>query len=379
MLMSCTSSMMLLWFAFGIITLTSSAASVCGGGQGVGDRVLSVAALHGDWEHSLDLLTSLGLVNEIGNWSGGNTTLVQTGDVVDRGIDGQRLYELLFKLQDQAPTHGGKVVLNIGNHELMLLQGDTRFVKDAELVSYGGKVGLLAAWSPNGVIGRELRRRTQAISVVKDVVYVHAGLLPMFLTCENKIEDINEEVKKLLTADAKTLSRTSSALLLGKGPMWTRTLALEDEVVTCKLLDTTLSILGCRRMVVGHTIQPNGKITSRCGGRLILADTMMSEAYTHDAERSAHNEAALEFYGNSKTIQANYPRRSNSCVALPTVEKSSSTFCNIGTNMDDQFKSDKTLGDLANRASPSFDFSQITLFLLLFIYFVITRFSCVPQ
>merc|ERR1719352_1507612 len=101
--------------------------------------------------------------------------------------------------------------------------------------------------------------------------------------------------------------------------MWTRYLALEDEALACPLLEQSLSLLGARRMIVGHTIQASGDITPRCGGRLIMSDTMMSQAYTKDAAKSAHNEAALEFYGNSEIVRAIYPQRKSACAALPTV------------------------------------------------------------
>ena len=41
--------------------------------------------LHGDVDHALQALRLCGVVDVLGRWSGGSATVVQTGDVLDRG------------------------------------------------------------------------------------------------------------------------------------------------------------------------------------------------------------------------------------------------------------------------------------------------------
>merc|ERR1719193_1988322 len=63
-------------------------------------------------------------------WVGGNARLIQLGDVVNRGPDGRRMYQFLWALQDAARHAMGQVDLLIGNHELMLLQGNLKYIGD---------------------------------------------------------------------------------------------------------------------------------------------------------------------------------------------------------------------------------------------------------
>ena len=56
------------------------------------------------------------------------TTLVQMGDVVDRGPDSLKIIRDLMRLQREAPKRGGQVIVLVGNHEAMMMTGDLRYV-----------------------------------------------------------------------------------------------------------------------------------------------------------------------------------------------------------------------------------------------------------
>ena len=68
------------------------------------------------------------LVDDNGRWIGGDTVLVQTGDVVDRGPDSLKIIQDLMRLQREAPRAHGQVIALVGNHEAMNLTGDLRYV-----------------------------------------------------------------------------------------------------------------------------------------------------------------------------------------------------------------------------------------------------------
>lgn len=87
-------------------------------------RVVAIGDVHGDASAFLNTLRNAGLVDgrecELANvkWIGGNATLVQTGDILDRGPDEPECMTLLRSLREQAERDGGKVVTLIGNHEV---------------------------------------------------------------------------------------------------------------------------------------------------------------------------------------------------------------------------------------------------------------------
>ena len=99
-----------------------------------GQRLICMGDVHGDLEALKECLQLSGLIdntneatsngnsNTTGNeetvvWTGGNTVLVQTGDILDRGYSELDCFSLLSKLSRQAKEEGGHVILLYGNHE----------------------------------------------------------------------------------------------------------------------------------------------------------------------------------------------------------------------------------------------------------------------
>ncbi|CAM9621821.1 unnamed protein product, partial [Choristocarpus tenellus] len=59
-----------------------------------------------------------GLVDDKGQWAGGETVLVQAGDIFDRGDSDLEIEEWLWVLKEQARESGGAVLHLLGNHEV---------------------------------------------------------------------------------------------------------------------------------------------------------------------------------------------------------------------------------------------------------------------
>ncbi len=91
-------------------------------------RIVAIGDVHGDLNHFTQLLARTGLVDESATWAGGDDILVQTGDLVDRGPFDRQVLELMMRLEKEADRAGGRVVALLGNHEVMNLIGDLRYV-----------------------------------------------------------------------------------------------------------------------------------------------------------------------------------------------------------------------------------------------------------
>ena len=269
--------------------------------------VYSVGDLHGDYKSTVKILTTLGLMGSSGEWTGGQAILVQTGDITDRGDESGDIFRTLFRLQDEAPQQGGRVILLLGNHELMNLQDDFRYATKKDTLSLLADASSRSeAFSVDGWLGQAIRQRMQAVALLgpedglaQPVLFVHAGLLPGFV--ESGIDAVNSAARQLIGHNAGDLSEDPSPLLGNDGPFWTRQLALGPESKVCQEVQKTLQATGATRMVLGHTAQPDGRIHDRCDGKLVLADSLISQYYTGTAHPSA-----LELFSDG-TASAIYP------------------------------------------------------------------------
>jgi len=100
------------------------------------DRVVAIGDIHGAAEQFLALLEAVGLTDSSQRWTGGRTTLVQTGDFTDRGTGVRAVIDLLMRLETEASAAGGKVIVLLGNHEAMNLMANLRDVNPELLASF---------------------------------------------------------------------------------------------------------------------------------------------------------------------------------------------------------------------------------------------------
>ncbi|KAI8980937.1 Metallo-dependent phosphatase-like protein [Pilobolus umbonatus] len=268
-------------------------------------RIVALGDLHGDLPNTLSILKFSHLIDEDHHWIGNDTILVQTGDVVDRGVDTIQLYELLQNLREEAPSQGGLVIPLLGNHELMNLVGDWRYVYPEEVETFGGMDKRKKAFKEDGFIGKYLTVLNMTTKV-GSTIFCHGGIHPYFAT--HGIDWINdkthEDIKPYMDSNGRR--GDNHGVFGGYGPTWYRGYALEEESLVCGLLDKALHLMGGNRMVVGHTVQHDGLIQTRCGGKVVLIDIGISSAY-------GGRKGALEIIGNS--VRALYAEGSE---ALPS-------------------------------------------------------------
>jgi hypothetical protein len=287
-------------------------------------RIVAVGDLHGDYAAWIDIARDAKLIDAKNKWIGGQTLLVQTGDIVDRGPDSLKIIRHLQKLDREAKAAGGRVIVLIGNHEAMQVTGDYRYVTPGEYAAFAdrgstarrdaafdanakaiiafyhqrdpslspkairaewiatnplGKVEYVAAWSPSGELGRWVAT-LPAVAKVGDTLFVHGGISAKFATVP--LPEINRLARAaLLAGDAADEAIINDSV----GPLWYRGLVsrageppaagrptMEAE------LDASLLGHGAKRMVIGHT--PNIKgIGILFGGKLIQIDTGISRYY----------------------------------------------------------------------------------------------------
>lgn len=281
------------------------------------DRVVAVGDLHGDYLAFYEIMRSASLIDQEGDWIGGNTHLVQTGDIPDRGPESIRIIDHLRRLSKQAKKAGGRVHTLVGNHEAMNMTGDVRFVHPGEYEHFVtvnsarvrnefyvhfrsrvkerlpreqwpefddayrqewnrvhplGHVEHQRAWNRNGKYGRWASKNPAAIRI-DGTLFLHGGLSPQY-------RDLGlAELNKRLRLDLSRSSAGEQPIVDDDfGPLWYRGLALNDEAVEEPNVIAILDRYDVERIVIAHTTT-FGPIMPRFGDRVIVIDTGISEAY----------------------------------------------------------------------------------------------------
>ncbi len=194
------------------------------------ERVVAVSDVHGAYDAMITTLTKAGVLGEDRGWGGGATHLVITGDILDRGPDSRKVMDLLMRLEGEALDAGGRVHLLLGNHEIMNLIGDLRYVSKEEYAAFAddeseedrerwfdiyrhsksknadvdmlrhdftrknppGFFGLRRAFSSRGEYGAWLMKKPLMV-VINGTAFVHGGLSP--LVAELGLEGVNGELR----------------------------------------------------------------------------------------------------------------------------------------------------------------------------------------
>ena len=269
-------------------------------------RVVAFGDVHGDLAATRGALRLAGAIDANDRWVGDRLIVVQTGDQLDRGNDEREILELFEQLRLQAAAAGGAFHALNGNHELMNVRGDLRYVTEegfadfADATAYDPTDSLLtsfephqrgrvAAFAPGSSYARLLAERV-VILQLEDNVFVHGGVLPKHVTYG--IDRLNREAQDWVRGETGR-----PEIMVGpESPQWTRLYSAEPDSAACETLRQVLDQLEARRMVVGHTIQRGG-ITSACGGLVWRIDVGMAEHYGGRVE-------VLEILGDSLRVLA---------------------------------------------------------------------------
>jgi hypothetical protein len=91
-------------------------------------KVIAVGDLHGSYDKAIRILQAADLLDDDLRWIGGAQHLVVVGDFVDRGVGDRALMDLFRRLRPESEAAGGRVHVLLGNHEVMILMRDHRYV-----------------------------------------------------------------------------------------------------------------------------------------------------------------------------------------------------------------------------------------------------------
>lgn len=273
------------------------------------ERVVAIGDVHGDLAATRAALRIAGAIDGADRWIGGKLVLVQTGDEIDRGDGEQEIVDLFDRLAVEARAAGGAVYALNGNHEVMNVQLDFRYVTEGGFKDFEDVPGLdtsgprltpvpppararAAAFVPGGPYAKKLAAR-DVIIAVGDTVFTHGGVLPAHT--RYGVARINREVRAWMEGKSPSAPAVIAA---EDSPVWARLYSIEPPPSPgsppCAALDQTLAAMSAKRMVVGHTVQRHG-VTSACGDKIWRIDVGMASHY-------GGKPAALEIVGDTVRV-----------------------------------------------------------------------------
>lgn len=254
------------------------------------ERVVAIGDLHGDLDATRRAFRLAGAIDGTDAWIGGKLVVVQTGDLIDRGDDDRKVLDFTERLKSEATKAGGDLVALVGNHEIMNVDLDFRYVTRGAFAAFSDVTpksesiaqtaasfgtderGRASAFLPGGPYARMLAPRP-VVARVGDSIFVHGGILPKHV--RSGLDDINEGTRKWLLGESRSRPKELAA---SDGPLWTRMYSAAPSASECATLDEALKALSAKRMVMGHTPQ-KPDINAACGGKAWRIDVGMAKYY----------------------------------------------------------------------------------------------------
>ncbi|MBE0653547.1 MAG: metallophosphoesterase [Bacteroidales bacterium] len=250
------------------------------------EKILVIGDIHGNYNRVKDLLVNAEIVNTDLNWTWGKGHLVFLGDIFDRGDDVTSILWLIYSLQQQAKKYGGMVHLLLGNHEVMIMEGDERYISDKYIfLTEALKKSYSLLFGHEYILGRWLRAQNTIIRINR-ILFVHGGISPGFIDKELALSDVNDSVRMYLTSPGPCGPDSLQNFLFGSnGPFWYRGYIPAysgSESISEESVNELLSFYGADRIIYGHTPGSNFRFSN--GNHLIGID--VSASYKPDNEQA---------------------------------------------------------------------------------------------
>jgi hypothetical protein len=314
-------------------------------------RVIAIGDIHGNYDLAIKCLKIAGVIDADHRWitdgKDKDTVVVQVGDQIDScrpknpndllpckegdtindKAEDIKILEYFSKLDKQARKSGGMVISLLGNHELMNVMGDMRYVSHENLISHDAK-------SSNPIKGMDARKQLFSVGnkyanflgctrlssiIIGDFIFVHAGIVPKFLKDNNikgpnDILTINHLVRKWLFNQLDKNENVDQIVNSSPTSMfWDRFLGMIKPDLNisdpkCQILETgVLKTMEVKSMIVGHTPQfhPFNKgITGSC-----IRDNKLAAIYRVDFGGShAFSPFDGEYMRTEKVMESRKPQ-----------------------------------------------------------------------
>ncbi|HMI04009.1 MAG TPA: metallophosphoesterase [Pedobacter sp.] len=237
-------------------------------------KLFVLSDIEGNFAAFRKLLQSNKIIDDQFNWIFGKGHLVFAGDMFDRGVQVTECLWLVYMLEEKAKAAGGYMHFVLGNHEIMNLQGDHRYVED----KYKGNAALMGKtlaqlYNEDSELGRWLRTKN-IVEKIGDLLLTHGGISNEMSNLKLPVGEINQLARPNYAnkeADYKDVN-TRTIMSSKVGPFWYRGYYDLKSKVTEAGIDSILRSFDVKHIITGHTIIAD-TISTHYSNKVINTDT----------------------------------------------------------------------------------------------------------
>jgi hypothetical protein len=277
-------------------------------------RLIAISDIEGNFNGFSSFLKNNNIIDNKFNWIFGKNHLVLIGDFVDRGKKVTQVLWLIYKLENQAQKHGGKVHYILGNHEIMNFQGNSsynqnKYKRVAQLISKKEdlKIATQYLYSHKTELGKWLRSKN-VIEKIGNYIFVHGGISPEILKYKIHISNINQIVRENWDKDLyneEENNKVENFVTGKKGVYWYRGLATDYKdynKITQTELNQVLDFYAANKIIFGHTLKND--ISKEFNGKLIGIDVKHGQEKNSGKTKGVLIENGIEYKIDDHGIKA---------------------------------------------------------------------------
>ncbi|MGN7990272.1 metallophosphoesterase [Pedobacter sp. 22226] len=259
-----------------------------------------------DIEGSIDafilLLKKANIIDNNYKWTYGTGHLFIMGDVFDRGKYVTQCLWLIYKLEQEAANAGGKVHFILGNHDIMNLIGDYRYV-NAKYTANAQTIGepYSALYDADSELGKWLRSKN-ILEKSGNTLFLHAGISPDVAALPKTVTDLNVYVGNVINKTCTT-QNCKTATSSSVGLYWYRGMA--QQTLTQAEVDAILAKFGADRTYIGHTIL-NNQITLLYQSKILAIDLEHANNYNNGYMEGVYYNSGCYFKFHTTQLNSTY-------------------------------------------------------------------------
>ena len=268
-------------------------------------KLIAISDIEGEFEAFKQFLIANGVMNAKYQWKYGKGHLVTVGDFFDRGLWVTQTLWLIYHLEQQAEKAGGKVHFILGNHDLMNMNNDFRYVRkkylaNAELMNFP----YIDFYKPYTELGRWLSTKN-IVEKIGDYVFVHAGISKEVSDLNLSVQELNNNARRYYFENKKAQKLQdnvcSTIYKFGVSPMWYR--GWGKQTITPEEADEIMGRWNVGKFVIGHSL--HSEVTYLMNKRVIDLDVQHAKGVIQGLLIEEGNEYKVDNKGEKTTIVDN--------------------------------------------------------------------------